>query len=98
MHIDISLHNESVDKNHTLHQQFYKSLFENHPDAIFIVDKNGYCIEVNSSFEKLFDDLRWDTDDQITFIDKVFNTDTRMIKGYISEALIGNPQHFFVIL
>ncbi|MEG9295803.1 EAL domain-containing protein [Mangrovibacillus sp. Mu-81] len=71
---------------------YYKQLFENFPDALFLLDEEGYFVDINPGLEILTGADR----DQLLyshFSSYIYHEDLPLVKGYFQGALMGEIQN-----
>jgi PAS domain S-box-containing protein len=84
---------ESVQLELSASEQRYKSLFDHHPSAIYSIDKNGYILSANHSFEKItgysVQECR-----SSHFCDSIVSDYIDLSHHNFDKALHGSPQNF----
>lgn len=72
---------------------FYKSLFEMHPDAIYALDPEGFFLCANAGFERL---TGWSEAQytQMTYRMLIMPDDLERVDRYFAEGLQGRSQEF----
>jgi PAS domain S-box-containing protein len=84
---------ESVQFDLSESEQRYKSLFDHHPNAIFSIDKKGYILSSNKSFEKItgYSVREWGNRH---FSDRIVTDYMDLTLLNFKKVLHGNPQNF----
>lgn len=81
----------------TINEQHYRSLFENHPDAVFALDSHRNFIQINSSVLPLtglsFDDLQ-----ELTLTDLVIEEEKLKIEAILEEVFKGRNADFETVM
>ena len=84
----------SIQSNHytLLNREHIKTLFENYPDSVFILDTKGNLIKFSNSIKRVFG---YEESDLIGDLERYYADDYQHLrKKYINEALKGECQNF----
>ncbi len=86
-------HSETnIDDHYLLNNKTFESLFENYPDAVFTLDRNGHLLNYNSSVKRIFgcddNDLKRD------FRKYLFKDNQVQRTNRLQKALNGEAQKF----
>ncbi|WP_404332956.1 EAL domain-containing protein [Mesobacillus maritimus] len=74
-----------------LEQHLYQTLFDLHPDAIYVIDIEGYLIECNKGYTDLTGyQLNECIGEKFQFL--IHPDDQPMVTGYFEETLSGHPK------
>ena len=87
--------NQLENKNEilTINEQHYRSLFDNHPDAVFTIDLKGNFVAVNSSVPPMIG-LTIDELQQFALTDLVIEEEKSKLKLILEEVYNGRNSNF----
>ncbi len=74
-------------------EQRFRSLFDNHPDAVFSIDRTGFVLSANPAFEKMTG-FAFESGEPILFVDLVVPEDQQRVRDRFDETHRGDPQDF----
>lgn len=82
--------NNTFNSNKILDKKTFNTLFENHPDAVFIMNPNKQINLYNQTLRSLFNN----NDENLIFVfnEQIVNID--IVKKHVDQALVGEAQTF----
>lgn len=87
---------KAIEQSLAISQQEYKSLFDQNPDAVYSLDKDGNFISFNPGLEKLLECDRYELFQAKTFIPFCHPADLEKTMGHFQNVLQGDPQTYNV--
>lgn len=87
---------KNIEQSLAISQQEYKSLFDQNPDAVYSLDRNGNFVSFNPGLEKLLECTREALFDAKTIVPFCHPEDLATTELYFQKVLQGEPQSYNV--